>query len=82
MIERHHGMHELEASTLGDARKPADHSGIPALRAATTQTIYFEDVRVPPGNILGEEGKGFDFANNWLHNGRVMFIASGGENAP
>ncbi len=45
-------------------------------RGYNPNMIYLEDVRVPAANILGEEGKGFDFANDWLYAGRVMLSAS------
>lgn len=38
--------------------------------------IYFDDVRVSDGKILGEEGRGFDFATDWLYSGRVMLAAN------
>ncbi len=38
-------------------------------------TIYLEDVRIPKSKILGEEGKGFSIANEWLYAGRVMLSA-------
>lgn len=44
-------------------------------RGYNPNMVYFNDVRVPASKILGEEGKGFDFANNWLYNGRVMLAA-------
>ncbi|MGF7159790.1 acyl-CoA dehydrogenase [Rhodoligotrophos appendicifer] len=44
-------------------------------RGYNPNMVYFEDVRVPDGKILGEEGKGFDFANDWLYSGRVMLAA-------
>lgn len=37
--------------------------------------VYFDNVRVPDGKILGEEGKGFDTANEWLYDGRVALAA-------
>lgn len=37
--------------------------------------IYLEDVRVHNDDILGEEGKGFDTANEWLYDGRVALAA-------
>jgi len=37
--------------------------------------VYLEDVRVHTDNILGEEGKGFDTANEWLYDGRVSLAA-------
>src|SRR5205807_305961 len=37
--------------------------------------VYLENVRVPARKILGEEGAGFNFANEWLYSGRVMLAA-------
>jgi acyl-CoA dehydrogenase len=45
-------------------------------RGYNPNMVYLEEVRVPAANILGEEGKGFDFANDWLYAGRVMLSAS------
>lgn len=44
-------------------------------RGYNPNMIYLENVRVPSWKILGEEGKGFDFANDWLYSGRVMLAA-------
>lgn len=37
--------------------------------------VYLEDVRVHSDDILGDEGKGFDTANEWLYDGRVALAA-------
>jgi acyl-CoA dehydrogenase len=44
-------------------------------RGYNPHIITFSDVRVPDANILGTEGHGFDFANEWLYSGRVMLGA-------
>ncbi len=44
-------------------------------RGYNPNTVSFSDVRVDAGQILGEEGKGFDVANDWLYGGRVMLAA-------
>ena len=41
------------------------------IRASSTTTVSFADVRVPAGNVLGEEGKGFKIAMAILNNGRT-----------
>jgi acyl-CoA dehydrogenase len=37
--------------------------------------LIFDDCRVPVTNVLGEPGKGFDLARDWLRNGRIMTAA-------
>lgn len=44
-------------------------------RGYNPNMVYFENVRVPSRKILGEEGAGFNFANEWLYAGRVMLAA-------
>ena len=44
-------------------------------RGYNPNMIYFENVRVSSKQILGEEGQGFNFANDWLYWGRVMLAA-------
>lgn len=44
-------------------------------RGYNPNMIYLNDVRLNARQILGEEGKGFDFANDWLYSGRVMLAA-------
>jgi acyl-CoA dehydrogenase len=45
-------------------------------RGYNPNMIYLNDVRVHSRQILGEEGKGFDFANDWLYSGRVMLASA------
>ncbi|XP_030383583.1 very long-chain specific acyl-CoA dehydrogenase, mitochondrial [Scaptodrosophila lebanonensis] len=40
------------------------------IKASNTAEVYFEDVKIPIENILGEEGEGFKVAMNILNNGR------------
>jgi alkylation response protein AidB-like acyl-CoA dehydrogenase len=53
------------------------------IRASDTHTIMFNDVKVPKGNRIGEEGFGFKFAMKTLAGGRIgiasqaLGIASG-----
>lgn len=47
---------------------PEDKMGI---RASSTTSIHFENVKVPVENVLGEPGKGFKIAMEVLNNGRL-----------
>jgi acyl-CoA dehydrogenase len=40
-------------------------------RGYKTWQLSFSDVRIGPGQVLGEEGKGFELAGQWLTMGRV-----------
>ncbi|HSF02156.1 MAG TPA: acyl-CoA dehydrogenase family protein [Solirubrobacterales bacterium] len=41
------------------------------LRGNDLRRLYFNDVRVPPENVLGEPGEGFHIAMEILNNGRI-----------
>ena len=41
------------------------------IRASSTTSVNFTDVKVPAQNLLGEEGKGFKIAMSILNNGRT-----------
>ena len=41
------------------------------LRGNDLRRLYFNDVRVPPENVLGEAGEGFRIAMQVLNNGRI-----------
>src|SRR3954449_11623382 len=41
------------------------------LRGNDLRPLYFNDVRVPPENVLGEPGQGFEIAMDILNNGRL-----------
>ncbi len=45
-------------------------------RGYKTYALSFDDVRLGPDQILGEEGKGFEVANQWLSMGRIWVGAS------
>ncbi|WP_282020371.1 acyl-CoA dehydrogenase family protein [Planomicrobium okeanokoites] len=45
------------------------------IRAGNTGELFFEDVRIPAGNRLGEEGEGFKIAMASLDNGRFTVAA-------
>jgi alkylation response protein AidB-like acyl-CoA dehydrogenase len=41
------------------------------IRGSSTTEIHLEDCRVPVGNLLGQEGRGFNIAMEVLNGGRV-----------
>ena len=45
-------------------------------RGYKTFELYFDNVRLGPDQILGEEGKGFEIAGQWLGMGRIWVGAS------
>lgn len=48
---------------------------IPTMGQWGPASLVFEDVRVPEENILGELGRGFDLAMQWIGQGRYMIPA-------
>ncbi|MGO1078519.1 acyl-CoA dehydrogenase family protein [Inquilinus sp. CA228] len=44
-------------------------------RGYHNSTLTFDDCRVPVDQMLGEEGRGFDLANTWLHATRLTVAA-------
>jgi acyl-CoA dehydrogenase family protein 9 len=59
----------IEAAWPGVSR--GHHEDKMGIRASSTTTVAFADVRVPPENVLGEPGKGFKVAMGILNNGRT-----------
>ena len=59
----------VEAAWPGVAHGP--HEDKMGIRSSSTTVVSFQDVRVPPENVLGGEGKGFKVAMAILNNGRT-----------
>ena len=49
---------------------------IPVIRSWYPCELSFVDCRVSAENLLGEEGRGFDLAQEWLVHGRVPYAAA------
>jgi len=59
----------VEAAWPGVSHGP--HEDKMGIRASSTTTVAFNEVRVPAANVLGEIGKGFKLAMGILNNGRT-----------
>ena len=57
-----------------DVGKPEDKLGI---RSSDTCELYFDNVRVPKENLVGEEGDGFKIALSTLDGGRIGIASQG-----
>lgn len=65
----------VENGTPGFEARPMHHKMM--WRASNTTELYFDDCRVPKGNILGERGKGFHQMLATLDAGRLSIAAMG-----
>lgn len=45
------------------------------IRASSTCVLNFDDVEIPKGNLLGEEGQGYKYAIALLNEGRIGIAA-------
>jgi acyl-CoA dehydrogenase len=61
----------VEANTPGLTMTP-----IPVIRSWYPCELSFVDCRVPAENLIGEEGRGFELAQEWLIHGRVPYAAA------
>ncbi|MGB3262229.1 acyl-CoA dehydrogenase family protein [Paenisporosarcina sp.] len=73
--KKHHGISAfiVERSMEGFSSKAI--KGKYGIRAGNTGEIFFDDIRVPAANRLGEEGEGFKIAMSALDNGRFTVAA-------
>lgn len=73
--KKHHGISAfiVERSMPGFTSKAI--KGKYGIRAGNTGELFFEDVRIPVENRLGEEGEGFKIAMSALDNGRFTVAA-------
>jgi len=58
---------------MGVKSGPEEHKL--GIRGSSTTELFFDDVRVPAENVLGEVGKGFKVAVEILNNGRLGLAA-------
>ncbi|WEG14383.1 acyl-CoA dehydrogenase family protein [Pullulanibacillus sp. KACC 23026] len=71
----HHGISAfiVERSFPGFSSRPL--KGKLGIRAGNTGELFFDNMRVPKENLLGEEGEGFKIAMSALDNGRFTVAA-------
>lgn len=73
--KKHHGISTfiVERTMPGFSSKAI--KGKYGIRAGNTGELFFEDVRIPAMNLVGEEGEGFKIAMAALDNGRFTVAA-------
>ena len=61
-----------QAPAWSTRQQDADLSGVQlGIRASSTCTLNFDEVKVPAENLMGEEGQGYKYAIEILNEGRV-----------
>ena len=73
-VKKHKGISIIivPTDTPGFRYVPIDNFG-----ATNTNITYYEDVRVPVGNLVGEENGGWGLITNQLNHERVTLCSSG-----
>jgi len=73
-VKKHKGISIIivPTDTPGFSYKPIDNFG-----GVNTNITYYEDVRVPAGNLVGEENAGWSLITNQLNHERVTLCSSG-----
>jgi alkylation response protein AidB-like acyl-CoA dehydrogenase len=64
----------VEANWDGISMNPEENKM--GIKGSSTRQIFFNDVKVPVGNLLGKRGEGFRIALNILHIGRIKLGAT------
>lgn len=64
----------VEAATAGLTRGEEEHKM--GIKGSSTRQIFFQDVKIPVENLLGEAGKGHLIAFNILNIGRLKLAAA------
>lgn len=64
------------SALLVDADTPGMHiTPVPVLRDHWSTEVSFEDCEIPVENLIGQEGQGFQLAQEWLVRGRLHYAA-------
>jgi alkylation response protein AidB-like acyl-CoA dehydrogenase len=64
----------VERGTEGFTQGPEEHKM--GIKGSSTVQLYFQDAKIPVGNVLGEIGKGHKIAFNILNIGRLKLCAA------
>ncbi|HLR51581.1 MAG TPA: acyl-CoA dehydrogenase family protein [Candidatus Avamphibacillus sp.] len=73
--KKHHGISAFIVEREWEGFSSKAIKGKLGINAGNTGEIFFEDVKVPKENLLGEEGEGFKIAMASLDNGRFTVAA-------
>ncbi|HET9401469.1 MAG TPA: acyl-CoA dehydrogenase [Candidatus Acidoferrales bacterium] len=80
VTDKEKGSHGISAFILEkgmDGFRPGKKENKLGLRASDTSEVIFSDCRVPPQNLLGDEGQGFINSLQILDGGRISIAALG-----
>ena len=66
----------ITSFVVDKSRKGISLSKIPVIRSYSPYEVHFNDYEVPVEDLLGEEGKGFKFAEEWLIHARPPYAAA------
>lgn len=73
--KKHHGISAFIVERHWEGFSSQAIKGKMGIRAGNTGELFFEDVKVPKENLLGQEGEGFKIAMSALDNGRFTVAA-------
>ena len=73
--KKHHGISAFIVERTWDGFSSKAIEGKMGIRAGNTGEIFFDNIKVPKENLVGEEGEGFKIAMASLDNGRFTVAA-------
>ncbi|MFC4556796.1 acyl-CoA dehydrogenase family protein [Virgibacillus kekensis] len=73
--KKHHGISAFIVERTWDGFSSKATKGKLGIRSGNTGELFFDNVKVPKENLLGEEGEGFKIAMSALDNGRFTVAA-------
>ncbi|WP_026908200.1 acyl-CoA dehydrogenase family protein [Paucisalibacillus globulus] len=73
--KKHHGISAFIVDRTWDGFSSKAIKGKHGIRSGNTGELFFDNVKVPAENLLGEEGEGFKIAMSALDNGRFTVAA-------